>query len=105
LSAAKRTTTPKYKRVQSFPSYFSDLTEVDELIKQQPSSWPKEQAPKPYQKEKKMTTTATAPIAIPRPAPGTASYFDLVNKYCFYGNERTIYSTSPSYSSSPAIRG
>lgn len=96
LSAAKRTTnttttTPtaaSFKRVQSFPSYFSaDVTKPDL---------------KPYTPHKE---SATAPIAIPRPAPGTPSYFDLVNKYCFYGNESTIYSTSPSYSSTPAIRG
>ncbi|CAM0141941.1 hypothetical protein VKS41_004357 [Umbelopsis sp. WA50703] len=89
LSAAKKTGSPNYKRVQSYPSYFNDMPEVDDLIK-------------PYQK------STTTPIAIPRPqrpAPDSSSYFDLVNKYCFYGNESSIYSTSPSYSCSPAIRG
>ncbi|KAG2178705.1 hypothetical protein INT44_001858 [Umbelopsis vinacea] len=94
LSAAKRTNAPTYKRVQSFPSYFSDVTQIDEMMKQPPA---------PSYRD----NTTSAPIAIPRPAPGTPSYFDLVNKYCFYGNEHnsSIYSTSPSYSSSPAIRG
>ncbi|KAG2174327.1 hypothetical protein INT43_004350 [Umbelopsis isabellina] len=92
LSAAKKTTSPKYHRVQSYPSYFNDTPEVEDMIK-------------PYQKN---SNTTTPPIAIPRPqrpAPDSSSYFDLVNKYCFYGNESSIYSTSPSYSCSPAIRG
>ncbi|KAI8575509.1 hypothetical protein K450DRAFT_303508 [Umbelopsis ramanniana AG] len=96
LSAAKRTNAPTYKRVQSFPSYFSDVTQMDDMMKQPP-----------VQVTSYRDNTTSAPIAIPRPAPGTPSYFDLVNKYCFYGNEHnsSIYSTSPSYSSSPAIRG
>ncbi|CAO3678866.1 unnamed protein product [Umbelopsis ramanniana] len=101
LSAAKRTSAPTYKRVQSFPSYFSDVTQMDEMMKQPPPPPPVPAAPS-YREN-----ATSAPIAIPRPAPGSPSYFDLVNKYCFYGNEHnsSIYSTSPSYSSSPAIRG
>ncbi|KAH8548046.1 putative phosphatase regulatory subunit-domain-containing protein [Umbelopsis sp. PMI_123] len=101
LSAAKRTTSPTYKRVQSFPSYFSDVTQVDDIMKQPPPPVTVS-TPSSYK-----GNATTAPIAIPRPAPGTPSYFDLVNKYCFYGNDHnsSIYSTSPNYSSSPAIRG
>jgi Carbohydrate/starch-binding module (family 21) len=99
LSAAKRTSAPTFKRVQSFPSYFSDVTQIDEMMKQPP--------PVPVSVPSYKENATSAPIAIPRPAPGSPSYFDLVNKYCFYGNEHnsSIYSTSPSYSSSPAIRG
>lgn len=51
----------------------------------------------------------TTPISIPksRPPAGSTGYFDLVNKYCFYGTNASTYSTSPYSSSPPAplIRG
>ncbi|RUS20050.1 putative phosphatase regulatory subunit-domain-containing protein [Jimgerdemannia flammicorona] len=56
------------------------------------------------------SSPATTPISIPksRPPAGSTGYFDLVNKYCFYGaNNASTYSSSPYSSSPPAplIRG
>lgn len=54
--------------------------------------------------------SSTTPISIPkstRPAAGSSGYFDLVNKYCFYGGNTSPYSSSPYSNSPPAavIRG
>ncbi|CAM0137366.1 hypothetical protein VKS41_003276 [Umbelopsis sp. WA50703] len=119
LSAAtsnkrQSTTRPNAKpspptRVQSFPSYFSSAVE------EQPTPSPQRTLSISYNpgfstlsqegfvtnKSPISPQTVSNPIPIhARPAADSPSYFDLVNKYCFYGSDSPL-SRSPN--STPAI--
>ncbi|CAO3693884.1 unnamed protein product [Umbelopsis ramanniana] len=97
-------------RIQSFPSYFCAMDEPTHHIpppasmaynkgfstlKQEGFVTNKSPASSPQ------TTTVSNPIPIhARPAANSPSYFDLVNKYCFYGSDSPL-SRSPN--STPVI--
>ncbi|KAG2181207.1 hypothetical protein INT43_008789 [Umbelopsis isabellina] len=100
---------PPITRVQSFPSYFSPA--VDE----QPTPSPQRTLSISYNpgfstlsqegfvtnKSPISPQTVSNPIPIhARPAANSPSYYDLVNKYCFYGSDSPL-SRSPN--STPAI--
>jgi hypothetical protein len=113
LSAAAQTPTVRTfrpsppSRIQSFPSYFCANDEPTHRIPP-PSSMAYNTGFSTLKQEGFVTNktpaspqTVSNPIPIhARPAANSPSYFDLVNKYCFYGSESPL-SRSPN--STPVI--
>ncbi|KAI8579877.1 hypothetical protein K450DRAFT_239513 [Umbelopsis ramanniana AG] len=113
LSAAAQTPTVRTfrpsppSRIQSFPSYFCATEEPTQRIPP-PASMAYNTGFSTLKQEgfvtnKSPTSTQTVSNPIPihaRPAANSPSYFDLVNKYCFYGSDSPL-SRSPN--STPVI--
>jgi hypothetical protein len=97
-------------RIQSFPSYFPDGAALDEpnhVITQQPTPISYNTGFTTLRQEGFVTVNSKAVESVSDPVPisarpdaNSSSYFDLVNKYCFYGSDSPL-SRSPN--STPAI--
>jgi len=94
-------------RIQSFPSYFSSSIETDPYHHQQQPSIAYNTGYSTLKQEGFVTNKSPVPQPVSnpisihaRPPADSPSYFDLVNKYCFYGSDSPL-SRSPN--STPAI--
>ncbi|RUS12965.1 putative phosphatase regulatory subunit-domain-containing protein [Endogone sp. FLAS-F59071] len=125
--SSHRTSSTPARVQQNWPGYYPGVTTASSIVDGYPttygfsdeylsaslstepsmSHWDSMRPPLDFSYGASPTTPISIPKASTRPAAGSTGYFDLVNKYCFYGGNSSPYSSSPYSNSPPAavIRG